>query len=179
LPELVESAKKGNRAAFGELYARFAGLVYSIAAAGVRTDEAADVVQEAFLRALRKLKGLRDPSAFRSWIAAIARNATHDHRAHMSTLAELEHEPVRPETQHHELEAGTALSAIRGLPVAYRDTVRMRLLEGLTGPEIARRTGLTVGSVRVNLHRGIRLLREQLQRSVRSGSRRPHSTFAG
>ena len=39
----------------------------------------------------------------------------------------------------------------------------MRLVEGLTGPEIAERTGLTPGSVRVNLHRGIQLLRERLQ----------------
>ena len=38
----------------------------------------------------------------------------------------------------------------------------LRLVEGMTGPEIAARTGLTDGSVRVNLHRGMKLLREKL-----------------
>jgi RNA polymerase sigma-70 factor (ECF subfamily) len=38
----------------------------------------------------------------------------------------------------------------------------MRLIEGMTGPEIAERTGLTAGSVRVNLHRGMAMLREKL-----------------
>jgi RNA polymerase sigma-70 factor (ECF subfamily) len=48
------------------------------------------------------------------------------------------------------------------LPEAYRETLLMRLVEGLTGPEIALRTGLTPDSVRVNLHRGMKLLRERL-----------------
>jgi RNA polymerase sigma-70 factor, ECF subfamily len=38
----------------------------------------------------------------------------------------------------------------------------LRLVEGMTGPEIAQRTGLTAGSVRVNLHRGMKHLREKL-----------------
>jgi RNA polymerase sigma-70 factor (ECF subfamily) len=38
----------------------------------------------------------------------------------------------------------------------------LRLVEGMTGPEIAARTGLTAASVRVNLHRGMKLLRERL-----------------
>jgi len=43
----------------------------------------------------------------------------------------------------------------------------MRLVEGMTGPEIALRTGLTADSVRVNLHRGMRLLREALEEGGR------------
>jgi len=54
------------------------------------------------------------------------------------------------------------LGVIRGLPEAYRETLILRLVEGLTGPEIAERTGLTAGSVRVNLHRGMQMLREKL-----------------
>jgi RNA polymerase sigma-70 factor (ECF subfamily) len=51
---------------------------------------------------------------------------------------------------------------IRGLPEAYRETLILRLVEGMTGPEIAERAGLTAGSVRVNLHRGMQMLREKL-----------------
>jgi RNA polymerase sigma-70 factor (ECF subfamily) len=61
------------------------------------------------------------------------------------------------------VEALAVLALIRTLPEAYRDTLVLRLVEGLTGPEIAERTGLTPASVRVNLHRGMKLLREKLQ----------------
>ena len=53
-------------------------------------------------------------------------------------------------------------SAIKDLPEAYRETLMLRLVEGMTGQEIADRTGLTAASVRVNLHRGMKLLREKL-----------------
>jgi RNA polymerase sigma-70 factor (ECF subfamily) len=68
--------------------------------------------------------------------------------------------PERPSA-----EAAEALRFIRELPEAYRETLILRLVEGLTGPEIAARTGLGAGSVRVNLHRGMKLLREKLNGS--------------
>jgi RNA polymerase sigma-70 factor (ECF subfamily) len=55
------------------------------------------------------------------------------------------------------------LNAVRQLPEAYREPLILRFVEGMTGPEIAARTGLTHGSVRVNLHRGMQLLREKWQ----------------
>ena len=58
-------------------------------------------------------------------------------------------------------------AAIRRLPEAYRETLVLRLVEGMTGPEIAARAGLTPGSVRVNLHRGMLMLREALGRRER------------
>jgi RNA polymerase sigma-70 factor (ECF subfamily) len=58
--------------------------------------------------------------------------------------------------------AAEILELIRSLPDAYRETLVLRLVEGMTGPEIAARTGLTPASVRVNLHRGIKLLRQKL-----------------
>jgi RNA polymerase sigma-70 factor (ECF subfamily) len=60
-------------------------------------------------------------------------------------------------------EALAALAAIQSLPEAYRETLVLRLVEGMTGDEIARRTGLTPASVRVNLHRGMKRLREVLE----------------
>jgi RNA polymerase sigma-70 factor (ECF subfamily) len=60
------------------------------------------------------------------------------------------------------LEAREDLDALKSLPEAYRETLVLRLVEGMTGPEIAVRTGLTEGSVRVNLHRGMKMLRQRL-----------------
>jgi RNA polymerase sigma-70 factor, ECF subfamily len=54
------------------------------------------------------------------------------------------------------------MALIRTLPETYRETLMLRFVEGMTGPEIAERTGLTPASVRVNLHRGMKLLREKM-----------------
>jgi RNA polymerase sigma-70 factor (ECF subfamily) len=59
-------------------------------------------------------------------------------------------------------EASEILAAIRSLPETYRETLVLRLVEGMTGNEIAGRTGLKPESVRVNLHRGMELLRQRL-----------------
>jgi RNA polymerase sigma-70 factor (ECF subfamily) len=60
-------------------------------------------------------------------------------------------------------EALAVLDTIRSLPDAYRETLILRLVEGLSGPEIAVETGLSPDSVRVNLHRGMKMLREKME----------------
>lgn len=54
------------------------------------------------------------------------------------------------------------LAVIRTLPETYQETLILRLVEGMTGPEIAEQTGLTPESVRVNLHRSMQQIRERL-----------------
>ena len=121
--------------------------------------DAGDVVQEVFLLALDRLDQLSDPAAFPGWILGIARNRALGH-VRQRRPVELAHDPAAREVPS--AEANRALEAIRGLPDAYRETLMLRLVEGMTGPEIAARTGLSPGSVRVNLHRGMKLLRERL-----------------
>ena len=159
---LVEAARAGDRAAFGRLYDRYARLVHGILLARAPRAEVDDLVQDVFLFALRKLHTLRDAGAFGGWLAMIARNRAHDYHRRSPETAELTEEVAgsSPETS----EAQAVLDAIRGLPEAYRETLVLRLVEGMTGPEIAARTGLTPASVRVNLHRGLKLLREKLGR---------------
>jgi RNA polymerase sigma-70 factor, ECF subfamily len=164
---LVGAAQAGDRSAFAELYRRYAGMVHSIALSRLQADEVADVVQEVFFRALSRLKTLRKASAFGTWIATIARNVVHDVELERSVPAERGEEPLRPDTQYDEMEVRAALRVIRSLPRTYRETITMRLVQGMTGPEIADRTGLSEGPVRVNLHRGMKLLRQRLQTAVR------------
>ena len=124
-----------------------------------------DLMQDVFLAALKRLGTLCDPGAFGPWLAAIARNRAREHwrsaRDHEALPEDLGGAPA---TAHRSAEAAEALDALRELPEAYRETLFLRLVEGLTGPEIAAQTGLTEGSVRVNLHRGMKLLRERLGR---------------
>jgi RNA polymerase sigma-70 factor, ECF subfamily len=67
-----------------------------------------------------------------------------------------------PDEQAQTNEAAEILESVRSLPEAYRETLILRLVEGMTGPEIAAKTGLSHGSVRVNLNRGMQQLREKL-----------------
>jgi RNA polymerase sigma-70 factor, ECF subfamily len=160
---LIAAARAGNRAAFGHLYGRYARMVHGIALVQLRSQDADDVVQEVFARALAQLHTLRNLHAFGEWLAAIARHVIVDVIRARPHRADPSEEPSIHESQHDQLEARRALDAIRALPEAYRDTVMLRLVEGMTGPEIAERTGLTPGSVRVNLHRGLKMLRERLE----------------
>ena len=163
---LVRASRDGDRSAFGTLYALYNRMVHAIAISRVGPNDADDIVQDVFLTAMKQLHSLRDESAFGGWLATIARNRANGHHrsaVEAEELPELAHEA----TQEDEREAKAALVAIRSLPEAYRETLMMRLVEGMTGPEIAERTGLTPGSVRVNLHRGMELLREALERGKR------------
>jgi RNA polymerase sigma-70 factor (ECF subfamily) len=90
---------------------------------------------------------------------AIARNRATDHLRGKRPTDELVDIAV---PALRSAEVAQALAALRALPEAYRETLVLRLVEGLSGPEIADQTGLSPGSVRVNLHRGMKLLRERL-----------------
>ena len=158
--QLVNAARDGNRAAFGELYCKYARVVHGILLARIPSDEVDDLLQDVFLHAMGKLHTLRDAAAFAVWISAIARNRATDFHRRSRELVDLPEEVADenpPAEDAHEI-----LAVIRRLPDAYRETLILRLVEGLTGPEIAARTGLTPGSVRVNLHRGMQQLREKL-----------------
>ena len=168
--ELVSAARAGDRSAFGLLYDRYARMVHGILLCRVPPREVDDLVQEVFLQALRKLDSLRDISRFGAWLSTITRNRANDYYRKAASLAldrgadpEAE-ELVDGRTNDHvvEQQAAMTLAVLRTLPETYREPLMLRLVEGMTGPEIAARMGLTHGSVRVNLHRGMQMLREKL-----------------
>ena len=159
---LVEAAREGDRAAFGRLYDRYARMVHGVLLARVPTRDVDDLVQDVFVMALRRLSTLRDTRSFGAWLAAIARNLASDHYRRSSPEDQLTADAPDTENKAEDESAAAVLDAVRSLPDAYRETLILRLVEGMTGPEIAERTGLTHGSVRVNLHRGMQLLRNRL-----------------
>ncbi|MHB8877946.1 MAG: RNA polymerase sigma factor [Myxococcaceae bacterium] len=164
---LVASARAGDRASFGELHRLFSRMVHGVLLTTVPPAEAGDLVQDVFLQAMQKLASLRDDASFGSWLCQMARNRAADfHRTRQPTEELPEGLAAADGPMPPTAEAARALAAIRALPEAYRETLMMRLVEGMTGPEISERTGLTPGSVRVNLHRGMKLLREQLDLDV-------------
>jgi RNA polymerase sigma-70 factor (ECF subfamily) len=156
----VAAARQGDHAAFTALHGLFSRLVHGILLAHVPAEDAGDLAQDVFLLAWRRLESLADDAAFGGWISRIARTRAADfHRGRKTPIA-------LPEPQWQpapvSAEAREVLEAVAELPEAYRETLLLRLVEDMTGPEIAERTGLSPGSVRVNLSRGMKLLRERL-----------------
>jgi RNA polymerase sigma-70 factor (ECF subfamily) len=159
---LVVEASGGNRQAFGELYERFSRAVHGVLITRVPPQDADDLMQDVFMHAWSRLGELHEPGAFAGWICTIARRRALDHVRRARPSSELTDVHASRERPDITAEATAALAAIRALPEAYRETLAMRLVDGLSGPEIAVATGLTKDSVRVNLHRGFKLLRERL-----------------
>lgn len=156
---VVAAAQRGDRAAFAELYRRFHRAVHGVILAKVPYRDAADLVQDTFAIALERLPQLAEVAAFPGWLLMIARNRAIDHLRSTKPSDEL---PELPVAASRAAEVAQVLTALRALPEAYQETLVLRLVEGLSGPEIAEQTGLSPGSVRVNLHRGMKLLRERL-----------------
>lgn len=162
---LVRKAVAGERDAFGRLYENYGAMVHGILAARVPFDEVADLTQEVFLIAFRRLETLRDVRTFGGWLATIARNRACDFHRETRRTEELDEHAAAPAVAPR-AEALEALRLIQTLPESYREPLVLRLVEGMSGAEIAQRTGLTPASVRVNLHRGMRQLRQLLQETT-------------
>jgi RNA polymerase sigma-70 factor (ECF subfamily) len=159
---LVAAVRAGDRDAFGRLYDAYSRMVHGILLARVPYGEVDDLVQDVFLVALRKIDALRDAAAFGPWLAMITRNRAMDFHRRSRDTTELTDDIATADAVAPEAEATEVLNLIRQLPEAYREPLILRFVEGMTGPEIAARTGLASASVRVNIHRGMKLLREKM-----------------
>lgn len=164
LGDLIQAAVAGDRRAFAQLHARYAKMVHAILLARLPPADAEDQVQEVFLLAWTRLAQLDDAQVFASWLGTIARNRAADFYRKARPTEPLDDALPDPHTRSSLdiAEVHTVLAAIRALPEAYQETLLMRLCEGMSGPEIAELTGLEPGSVRINLHRGMKMLRDRL-----------------
>lgn len=160
--EAIRAAIAGDRSAFALIYTSFAPMVRGIVLASIGIVDAADVVQDVFLIALRRVNEVRDPTRFGAWIAAIARSRCVDVLRRQRTVEPVD-EDAWASKDPPRADALAVLRAIRQLAPSYHETLVMRLVEGMSPVEIATRTGMTSGSVRVNLHRGLAQLRARLK----------------
>ena len=155
----IRAVADGDQDAFARLYADYVRMVHAILLGRVPRRDVDDLVQDVFLTAYRRIRELREPAAFGGWIATIARNRATDYMRQTREQVELPDELAGGD--RIDTETFAVLEIVRRLPEAYRDTLLMRLVEGMSGNEIAERSGMTPASVRVNLHRGMKLLRQR------------------
>jgi RNA polymerase sigma-70 factor (ECF subfamily) len=169
--DVVRRAQAGDREAFDELYRRCAGRVYAVClrmSADRMTAER--LTQDAFVRAWEKLGSFRGDSLFTSWLHRLTVNVVLEDRrsdgrrtARVDSVAEpgdFERGTPPPMTgERIDLER-----AIARLPNGARTVLVLFDVEGYSQEEIARLTGTAVGTVKAQLHRARRLLRELLNR---------------
>ena len=138
VPMLVDAARRGTGSAMDALFRRFAPVVHGVLLGYVQKADADDLTQDVFETALQRLGDLREAAAFPGWLLGIARHAALDAKRRRIPLTGIEIERVDAQATHEDrLDAERALAAIRSLPEAYRETLMLRLVEGLSGPEIA------------------------------------------
>lgn len=142
---------------------------------------AEDLTQETFLRVHQRLEGLKDPAALEAWLYRIATNVCYDatrdrefRRPALPLLTEGENEaaiPVddsalRPDQLLEQSEMkDCVLRFLTELPEPHREVLLLHDLQGLTGPEIAERLGISLHNVKIRLHRA----RSRLKTAMSSG----------
>jgi RNA polymerase sigma-70 factor (ECF subfamily) len=174
---LVRSARRGDRAAFEELVRRTSRLVFArLYLETGDTHRAEDLLQETLLTAFKSLRSLTDVRSFRPWILRIAQNvaidaARRDNRvkraaplpANPATLPKIADIGPTPEAEAAREELrGQVLAALRSMPEEYRLALTLRYIGGADYDSICTQLGLTNGSLRGLLQRGLKLLRMQL-----------------
>lgn len=171
----MERAKHGDIAAFEELTVQSSSDAFRLAAAMVGPDEAADMVQDAFVAAWRTLPTLRDSDRWESWMRSIlmnrCRNAlrTRSRRPQLVVLdmdrpiaaVRASHEPMR------ELDARWAMhDALASLRPEDRAVIVLHYLADLPLREVAATLGLRLGTVKSRLNAGLRALRAERQEEL-------------
>jgi len=167
---LVKRAQGGDRTALDRLVRRHQRALFALCLRYVRdTDEAADLVQRSFVRAMGKLAELRDAGVFRSWIlrigAHLALNHIRDHARFVADDGEIEAglSDERALSATDRLETAEASSALRAavneLPTKQRMTLELRIYEDLPFRDIGVALGISEGAAKVNFHYAVRKLR--------------------
>ena len=170
---LVARAAEGDTAAFERLAAQHQGKVFSFALVFTPDrDEAADLAQEAMVKAYRSITTFRFQSSFTTWLYQIVKNTFLDFS---KSRAGRERAMSRPLDGAGDLLAEAALAddalvreeerralqrALERVPLAYRMAVVLFDMQGLSYDEIAQVLGVPVGTVKSRLKRGRDALRE-------------------
>ena len=185
---LIELLRAGAETAYEELLNRFQQQVYTLAVRLLNDPaEAADVVQEVFLKIFRNISSFRGQSTLKTWIYRITVNEAHNARRwffrHRRREVELDTDPeesrnwkeIIPDRsrspfdmalegeQHSLIEA--ALGRINPI---FREAVVLRDITDLSYEEIAEILGISLGTVKSRILRGRDALREELAGSLKN-----------
>jgi len=178
---LVAKSKEGDKAAFEELIRRFSKYVYTTAFFILRdTHDAEDVSQEVFVKVYLSIKGFRGLSSFKTWIRKLTVNTcidrlriyskTKDKKVSLEKITE-DYEVVfdrfsqsLEETYFNKEAVKDILKIAVGLDESYRIPLILRDLQDYSYREISELTGKPIGTIKTNIHRARKMIKEKLKR---------------
>ena len=180
---LVRRARDGDREAFEELVRRTSRMVYAKLYLETGDPHAAeDLVQETYLRAFRSVRQISDPAGFRAWLMTVGQSALIDSFRRAGALRRMP--PPRASQQALDGapapandDAGLAetrdkvRAILQSLPEEYRLPLTLRYIDGSDYESIQMQLGLSPGSLRGLLYRGLQLPRRAVKQEVSHESR--------
>jgi RNA polymerase sigma-70 factor (ECF subfamily) len=186
--DLVERARQGDSAAFGELVDRHRQAVYRAALAVLASHaDAEDAAQEAFVAAYRRLDTFRGTSSFKTWLLTIAWNAAINRRRSLKAMLKRIVMPLDPPSLRFGAARATAeigercsgpnpeqqlagselrrnvRAAIHGLPPKLRDALLLAQSGDYTYEEIAAIVGAPIGTIKWRVSEARRLVKQRLR----------------
>ncbi|HQU43751.1 MAG TPA: sigma-70 family RNA polymerase sigma factor [Pirellulales bacterium] len=179
---LIESALKGNSAAFGDLVRKYQDRLYNtmVHLTG-SSEDARDVVQDTFVKAFVKLESFRRTCAFYTWLYRIAFNTAMSRQRRRRPTESIDagqdcgHDPPDPglapgdRLEREEL-AEQVRAALETLSDEHRTALVLRDIDGCDYAAIAEILDLPLTTVRSRIHRARLQLRDQLKRVLQPGS---------
>jgi RNA polymerase sigma factor (sigma-70 family) len=180
--DLMEGYKAGDRAAFAEIFRRYAPLLLRVMQHQLgRREDANDLVQQTFLQLHRSKQDFRRGSLLRPWLLTIAMNLRHRHFRRLGRHPEMPLELDLLEELHtgsrvpDAADAGCDVKALlAGLPAEQREVIILHWIEGLPFNEVAVQVGVSLSAVKVRAHRGYVAIRKLFaQESGVMGARVP------
>jgi RNA polymerase sigma-70 factor (ECF subfamily) len=172
VPDSIRRAQAGNVDAFEQLYREHAGRIYALCLrlkAGDVSD-ATELMQDVFIKAWRRLETFRGDCAFGSWLHRLAvntmlENARGDRRRIARVLPMEDTSGLETAARSTGVDLKMDMEdAIASLPKGARLAFVLHDVEGYQHQEIAEQLGVSVGTIKAQLHRARRLLRERLER---------------
>lgn len=170
--DLIQHARRGDTAAFGELVTRYQTGVFNVCYRILhQRADAEDMTQETFIRAHERLNTFDDQREFGPWIRRVAANVCLNHIESRRVTAPLDDERDADESQRPERQAEVherselIRSALATLPAHYRVVVELRHYQELSYDEIAAELNMPLSDVKSHLFRARKLLAEKLHAS--------------
>ncbi len=184
--ELVARARQGDRDAMEALVVRYQRRLVSVAVGMLKNpDDAAEVVQETFIRIFRNLDGFKGDSSFYTWAYRIAVNLAIDFQRRESKRTAVEFDEAAPPTSSESLPSGALqigrdpfvqtrnrelgrriFDAIENLTPDHRAVILLREIDGQSYEEIAESLQISIGTVMSRLHYARKNLQKHLSELV-------------
>lgn len=170
--QLIDWASKGDASCLGTLFERHNKCVYQYCRQLTRQDaQAEDLVQEVFLKILRKAGSFSGRGSFKAWMFNIARNVTFDYlrknsrQGRAETVDETAEQLVDYRTAEQAAagmqEAGALKQALTNLPAGVQEVIWLGRFEFDSYEDLGRALGCKTGTARVRMHRAMQLLTQE------------------